>query len=107
MPYNARASMAPILRQLSPEVVYVEEGLVEERDGAVVGELLEGGWVRDVVVVVRLGGGMEALMSDDGREEREKWWGRKGGVRGRFGRRCDVVEALVLSEDWSRRVEER
>lgn len=75
----------PMLKQLAPEAVYMEEGMAGD-DGVVVSGLLDGGWVGGIVVVA------------DGTEK--SWW---GGVR-RYGKRCRILGADEVAQDWGTRV---
>jgi hypothetical protein len=100
MPFSAGGSLVPLIREFAPEVVYIEESAVDQ-NGAVVDEMLSGGVVQTVVVVI---GGDAGLMDDERGEG--KWWGEEGVVRKRHGKRVEVVEMWAVEDDWRRRVEE-
>lgn len=120
LPFTDPNSITPLLRALTPEIVYIEERITIPSNGAIVAGLLEGGWVGSVVVVLI---GEEdqfaGLIDSDDEEESPvemrkskgegKWWGDNSleGIRARFGGRVQVVEGWVLMDDWRRRIEER
>lgn len=111
--------MTPLLRKLAPEIVYIEEPITTLSNGALVADLLDGGWVGTVVVVLVGEDDQFAGLVDSDDEESHgetrktkgegKWWGDSspGGIRAKFGSRVQVVEGWVLAEDWKRRIEER
>ncbi|KAA8902960.1 hypothetical protein FN846DRAFT_780360 [Sphaerosporella brunnea] len=108
-PFTEAENMVPLIREINPDVAYIEEAVVD-KEGKVVDEMLSGGWVQTVVVVI--GGGEEDaladLLSDNEaiREGRGKWWGEQGAVKKRHGKRLGVVEMLSIEDDWRTRVEE-
>lgn len=110
MPFNTHPSVVPMLKQITPEVVYFEEAAVDN-EGRIVDEILSGGGFGRVVIVVG-GDDLDGLVSDDDegqlqkRRGEGKWWGENGAVRSRHGNRLEVVEKWALEDDWRRRVEE-
>ena len=108
MPFNTHPSVVPMLKQITPEVVYFEEAAVDN-EGRIVDEILGGGWVGRVVIVVG-GDDLDGLVSEDEslqkRRGEGKWWGVDGAVRSHHGNRLEVVEKWALEDDWRRRVEE-
>jgi hypothetical protein len=72
-----------------------------DKNGAGVDEMLSGGFVQSVVVVVR---GDVKLMDDERGDG--KWWCEQGVVRKRHGKRVEVVERWTVEDDWRRMVEE-
>lgn len=103
MPFNTPTGHLHILRHLSPDIVYVQEGLTGD-DGDVIQHVA--GWVRQVVVIVGDEGGRGGLIDSDDEstlaDKGEKWW-QKEGVTGP-GKRIAVVDGLRTGEDWRRRV---
>ncbi|PWW75738.1 hypothetical protein C7212DRAFT_320848 [Tuber magnatum] len=77
-------ALAPMLKQLGPEVVFAEEGLVAG-EGGIIGNLLDGGWVSGIVISREAGGEWET------------------GVR-RYGKRCKVVDEEELRAEWGARI---
>lgn len=107
MPFNNPNFVANTLRSISPAVVYFEEELLTRE---LAEELLRGGAVQTVVLVI---GGDEIaglVSSDEESNERKKgkgkWWEEGGEVRTRLGRRLQVLESWVLDSDWHRRMED-
>jgi hypothetical protein len=100
IPFSAAESLVPLIRDLAPEIVYIEESAMDE-NGVVVDDILSGGFVQTIVVVV----GGDAELMDDERGD-GKWWGEQGLVRKRHGKRVEVVEMWAVEDDWRRRVEE-
>lgn len=88
LPYTIDGALLPLIRNLGPEVVYMDESLVGE-DGASITGLLEGNWVGAVVV---------AAAAD--RPGSKEW---RQHVQ-RFGRRCAVVDRSGIRGDWAGRV---
>jgi len=82
--FEKASALAPMLKQLGPEVVFAEEGLVAG-EGGIIGSLLDGGWVGGIVVSREAGGEWET------------------GVR-RYGRRCKVVDKEELRAEWGARI---
>lgn len=110
--FQSLDALVPILKELAPEVIYIEEGAVDS-EGKVVEEILTSRMARSVVIVV--GGGddeLAGLVSSDDESVQErrrgegKWWGEAGDVRRRHGKMVEVVEKWALEDDWRRRVEE-
>jgi hypothetical protein len=87
MPYTDEASLLPMLKQLSPESVYIETKLVGE-DAENVKGLVEGGWVSGVVISA---------------EDSETACQLQGATE-RFGQRCRVLHTAMVGEDWKERV---
>jgi len=82
--FEKATALAPMLKQLGPEVVFAEEGLVAG-EGGVIGSLLDQGWVGGIVVSREAGGEWET------------------GVR-RYGKRCKVVDKEELRAEWAARI---
>lgn len=82
--FEKATALAPMLKQLGPEVVFAEEGLVTG-EGGIIGNLLDGGWVGGIVVSREAGGEWET------------------GVR-RYGRRCKVVDKEEVRAEWGARI---
>jgi hypothetical protein len=103
MPFNTSSGYIHILRQLSPDLVYIQESLAGG-EGAPVRQI--SGWVRQVVIVVGDEGGRGGLIDSDDESalatREEKWW-QKDDVTG-IGKRIDVVDVLRTGDDWRRRV---
>ena len=86
--FEKATALAPMLKQLGPEVVFAEEGLVVVGEGGgIIGSLLDGGWVGGIVV--------------SREEEAGGEW--ETGVR-RYGRRCKVVDKEELRAEWAARI---
>lgn len=92
MPFNTPNGHVPILRHLSPDVVYVQEGLAG--DG---GETVQNlsGWVRQIVLVAD---DSESAPTD----EHDRWWRRNEDVGP--GKQVEVVDLTRLGDDWRGRV---
>lgn len=100
MPFSTETGHLPILRNLGPEIVYIQESLAGS-DGETATQLT--GWVRQVVIVLGYdihGGLIDS--EDEGVERGPKWW-QKAGVMG-AGKPIDVVDGVHVGEDWQRRV---
>ncbi|RPA96546.1 hypothetical protein L873DRAFT_1791537 [Choiromyces venosus 120613-1] len=82
--FEKAQALAPMLKQLGPEIVFAEEGLVAGV-GGIIGNLLDGGWVGGIVVCREAGGDWET------------------GVR-RYGKRCKVVDKEGLRAEWGARI---
>ena len=87
MPYSDPASLAPMLKQLAPETVYIESGLVGD-DAREVRSVLEGRWVGNVVIAVEDGATGQRLAD----------------ATGDFKSRCLVVDVAKAGDDWMLRV---
>lgn len=114
VPFASMDSLAPLLRKISPDVVYFEEAVVDA-EGRVVDEVLSGGDINRAVVVVGGSGGADDITglvdssddeSVDNRRGEGMWWGAGAPIRIRHGKRVDVVEAWAVEDDWRRRIEE-
>jgi hypothetical protein len=88
LPFSEQPSLVPLLKQLEPETVYIEEDLIGE-EGELVAQVMQGGWVGNVVVTL----------------EDEQRAGRLDDVRTRFGKKCKVLSMGDVGEDWMQRVE--
>ena len=82
--FEKATALAPMPKQLGPEVVFAKEGLVAG-EGGIIGSLLDGGWVGGIVV---------------SREASGEW---ETGVR-RYGRWCKVVDKEELRAKWAVRI---
>jgi len=87
MPYADEKSLVPMLKQLAPEHVYIEDSLVGQ-DAAVVTEVLGGRWVGGVVVSV----------------EEPAEGQRIADATGRLGRGVKVLDVARVGDDWKERV---
>ena len=106
MPFTSPNGHVHILRHLQPEVVYLQESLAGD-NGNYVMQLQT--WLRhDVILIVGADGSGGGLADSDSEgpgkpEEKEDiWWEREERV-GR-GRGVVVVDSLMVSDDWERRV---
>lgn len=107
IPYSSPNSHLHILRQLQPEVVYLQESLAGD-NGSGVTQLQT--WLRhDIILVVGAESGAGGLADSESEAEKpagkevEKWWQREDRV-GR-GRGVVVVDSMRVHDDWSRRVQ--
>lgn len=87
MPYTDPASLAPMLKQLAPEAVYIEAGLAGEDASALRG-VIDGRWVGSVVIAVEDGVTGQRLAD----------------ATGEYGKRCVVVDVAKAGDDWMLRV---
>lgn len=104
---------------LAPEIVYIEEPITIPSQGRLVDDLLSGGWVGCVVVVLVGEDDHFAALADsdddeESQEERKtkgegRWWGDNspGGVRAKFGNRVQIAEGWVFMDDWTSRIDDR
>jgi hypothetical protein len=89
MPFNTPAGHVHILRQLSPDVVYIQESLTGA-NAEVVKNI--SGWVRQIFVVV------------DDVSNPDAWWQSD---EANLGKRLEVVDAQDAGEHWRRRISSR
>ncbi|EER29755.1 hypothetical protein CPC735_000110 [Coccidioides posadasii C735 delta SOWgp] len=103
MPFSTPTGHVNILRNLSPDLVYMQESITGDK-GENVHNLTR--WIRQTVVVVGDEGGRGGLVDSDDESavatEGERWW-QKEGVIG-LGKRIDVVDGVRAGDDWKRRV---
>ena len=102
MPFTAPSSFIQMLRQLSPQTVYLQANLAGHR-----GEYLDAmkSWVGQVVIVVGDESGHGGLVdSEDERGDatQDKWWLEDSRIG--LGKGVEVVEGLRIGEDWGRRI---
>lgn len=107
IPYTTHNGHVHILRQLNPEVVYLQESLAGD-NGSVITTLQS--WLRyEVILVVGAESGSGGLADSESEAERtskvEKWWQKPERV-GR-GRGVVVVDSVRVHDDWARRVQGR
>lgn len=97
---------AHILRQIQPEIIYLQESLAGD-NGSVVTNLQS--WLRhDVILVVGAESGHGGLADSESEaekpgKEKEVWWHREDRV-GR-GRGVVVVDGARVQDDWVRRIQ--
>ena len=105
MPFTTPTGYIHMLRQLAPQIVYVQATLSGEH-----GEHVKNvsGWAGQVVLVVGDESGHGGLVDSEdergaaGEDSRQnKWWQHDGQVG--LGQ-IEVVEGLRMGEDWRRRV---
>ena len=104
MPFTTQSGYIPMLRQIAPQIVYVQATLAGEN-----GEHVKNisGWVGQAVLVVGDETGHGGLVdSEDERGAttegvRERWWQNDGQIG--LGQ-IEVVEGLRMGDDWRRRV---
>lgn len=105
IPFSTQTGHEHILRQLGPDIVYLQESLAG-KNGEVITHLQS--WLRqDVVLVVGAEGGSGGLVDSESEAEHaekkaELWWGREDRV-GR-GRGIAVIDAIRVGDDWARRI---
>lgn len=88
LPFTKTEVLVPFLKQVGPRTVYVEGGFLEGGAEAIVGAVLDGGWVGGVVVAV------------DSSE-----MGHKVALETRrFGKRCVVLDVEAVGDDWKKRI---
>ncbi|KAH6885752.1 hypothetical protein B0T10DRAFT_491487 [Thelonectria olida] len=105
LPFTTPNGHVHMLRQLEPEVIYLQESL-SGPDGSIITSLQT--WLRhDVILVVGADGGSGGLADSESEAERagktELWWQRPDRV-GR-GRGVVVVDGMRVNDDWARRVQ--
>jgi hypothetical protein len=105
LPFTSSNGYTHILRQLQPEVVYLQESLAGD-SGSLVTHLQS--WLRyDVILVVGAERGHGGLADSESEAEKpgkpEKWWQREDRV-GR-GRGVVVLDGMRVHDDWARRVQ--
>ena len=104
MPFTTPSGFIPMLRQIAPQVVYVQATL--SGDG---GEHVKtiSGWVGQVVLVVGDESGHGGLVDSEdergtaGEDVGQRWWQHDSRIG--LGQ-IEVVEGLRIGEDWRRRV---
>ena len=87
LPFGERSSLVPMLKQLEPDVVYVEAALAGE-GSTVVHNVLDGGRVGSVVVAVQDPTTGQRIADETGR----------------FGKRCRVLDTPEVARDWVERI---
>lgn len=105
MPFTTPTGYTHLLRQLAPEVAYIQETL-----SGFGGEALSSitNWVGQTVLVVGDQSGHGGLVDSEderghsGEAAGERWW--QDDPRVGLGKGVDVVESLRVGEDWRRRV---
>ena len=105
MPFTTPTAFVQMLRQLSPETVYIQANLAGNH-----GEQLDSikGWVRQIVLVVGDESGHGGLVDSEderGDEAQNKWWLEDSRIG--LGKGIEVVEGLRIGEDWGRRIKGR
>lgn len=88
MPFNTPNGHVHILRNISPDIVYIQDSLSGEAGEAVRNI---SGWVRQVVIV--------ATEPESG----DEWWQKEAAI----SRRTAVVDVSSIGEDWQDRVSGR
>ena len=104
MPFSTPSGYVQVLRQLGPQVVYVQANLSGEQ-----GESVKSisSWVGQVVLVVGDESGHGGLVDSEdervahGDNKENKWWTNDPKIG--LGQ-IEVVEGLRFGEDWRRRV---
>ena len=102
MPFAAPTSYVQMLREISPETVYVQASLAGSH-----GEQLDAikSWVGQIVLVVGDESGHGGLVDSEderGDDSQEKWWLQDSRIG--LGKGIEVVEGLRIGEDWVRRI---
>ena len=102
MPFTTSTAFLQMVRQLSPDTVYLQSSLAGPR-----GENLDSlkNWVGQIVLVVGDESGHGGLVaSEDERsdEMQTKWWLDDSRIG--LGKGIEVVEGLRIGEDWGRRI---
>ena len=102
MPFTTPTGFVYMLRQITPETVYLQAALAGSH-----GDHLESikSWVGQIVLVVGDESGHGGLVdSEDERGEdiKDRWW--LDDHRIGLGKGVEVVEGLRIGEDWSRRI---
>ncbi|KAI4161232.1 MAG: hypothetical protein LQ342_005023 [Letrouitia transgressa] len=105
MPFTTPTGHVHLLRQLSPEIVYLQETL-SGTGGDVIDQIQN--WVGQILLVVGDETGHGGLVDSEderghpGHEARDRWW--QDDPRIGLGKGIEVVEGLRVGEDWRRRV---
>ena len=102
MPFTTPTAFIQMLRQLSPESVYLQANLAGHR-----GEHLDAlkSWVGQIVIVVGDESGHGGLVDSEderGDDTLDKWWLQDSRIG--LGKGIEVVEGLRIGEDWGRRI---
>lgn len=87
LPFTEKASVVPLLKQLAPQAVYIEAGLIGH-EGEVIAGVLNGGWVGGVVMARTHG---EPGVAD---------------IKGSWGKKLRVVDVGDVGDDWMAHVKE-
>lgn len=105
MPFTTPTGYVHLLRQLAPEIVYLQETL-SGTGGDVIDQIQN--WVGQILLVVGDETGHGGLVDSEderghpGHEARDRWW--QDDTRIGLGKGVEVVEGLRVGEDWRRRV---
>lgn len=106
LPFTTPDGYVHMLRHLAPQLVYVSDTL-SGREGEAVAQLK--GWVGHTVLVVgdEGHGGLADTETEtederDGKREKRRWWEHSSLVG--LGKEIDVVDAMRVGDDWSKRV---
>ncbi|CAK4029597.1 hypothetical protein DOTSEDRAFT_75123 [Lecanosticta acicola] len=106
LPFTTPDGYVHMLRHLAPQLVYMSDTL-SGREGELVAQLK--GWVGHTVLVVgdEGHGGLADTETEtederDGKRERRRWWEHSNFVG--LGKEVDVVDAMRVGDDWSKRV---
>ena len=106
IPFTTSTGYVHILRNLGPEIVYLQETL-SGLGGEIISDISPK-WVGQVILVVGDESGHGGLVDSEderrhlGEEKRENWW--QDDPRIGLGKGVEVVEGLMISEDFRRRV---
>ncbi|PHH74728.1 hypothetical protein CDD82_4806 [Ophiocordyceps australis] len=106
IPFTTPTGHTHILRQIQPDIIYLEESLAGE-NGSIITNLQT--WLRhDVILVVGADNGVGGLADSEPEAEHSnnderKWWQRPDKV-GR-GRGIIVVDSVHVHDDWVRRAQ--
>lgn len=109
IPFTTPTGHLHLLRHLSPSMVYLEESLAgSPSEGEIVKQI--DGWVGQTVLVVGAEGAgiVDTETEDEGaRVEKkqatpDKWW--TDNARVGLGKGVEIVDAMRVGEDWSKRV---
>lgn len=102
LPFTTPTGFVQILRHLGPSLAYVSDTL-SGPDGAAVAQLA--GWVGHTILVAGdegHGGLADTETEDEGARDERRWYDRSSMVG--LGKEVEVVDAIRVGEDWSRRV---
>ncbi|KAK2751081.1 hypothetical protein FQN57_000156 [Myotisia sp. PD_48] len=104
LPFNQPSGHVPLLRHMSPDIVYIQAGLTGDE-----GELVQqiAGYVRQVVVITGDDFGCGALMDSDDESQladsgERKWWEKENALTA--SKRITTVKASHIGRDWRQRV---
>lgn len=104
MPFTTPTGHVHLLRHLSPEIVYVQE-ILSGSGGDAITHISN--WVGQIVLVVGDEGGHGGLVDSEderghsGEATSEKWW--QNDPRIGLGKGVEVVEGMMIGEDYKRR----